>query len=194
MLKPALYNAMRLGAVVVPLAIVGVLGYDVGRTQATRLYQAQLASQQASHAKALQGLADSRANDLAQALAETQQLNAQAQQLGWALIQARARLADTQSQLKQRIPDAIRRDGQHWTGLGPDGLRVYRAALGYPARDPGVPASDAGDVGAAGAATGADAGLPPADLLEHAADYGQWCQRLDAQLSAFIRLHQEAQP
>lgn len=110
-------------------AVSGVLlaGYGLGSWQTGLTYEVKLATQHASHAQDLQHVAESKANELGHALTEQQRLTDQAHQLGWELIQTRARLADTQSQLKQRIPDAIRTDGQHWTGLGPDGLRVYRA-------------------------------------------------------------------
>lgn len=194
MYKTALYNALRIGAVLVPVAVVGYLGYDLGRSTASQAYQTELARQAQTHATAMQKLADDKAAELGLALSEQQRLTEQANQVGWALIQTRAQLANTQSQLKKRIADATRTDGMRFTGLGADSLHVYRAALGYPERDLGVPAADTKHAGETAAAAGTDRGLPPEDLLEHATDYGQWCQQLDAQLSAYIRLHAEATP
>ncbi|MCG8993232.1 hypothetical protein LH427_09630 [Laribacter hongkongensis] len=194
MYKTALYNALRIGAVLVPVAVVGYLGYELGHSTASQAYQTELARQAKIHATSMQKLADDKAAELGLALAEQQRLIEQANQVGWALIQTRAQLADTQSQLKKRIADATRTDGMRFTGLGADSLRVYRAALGYPERDPGVPPADTPDAGAANNAATPGGGLPPEDLLAHAADYGQWCQQQSAQLSAYLRLHQEAQP
>ena len=191
-LKPTpLSLALRVGALLLPLAVAGWFGFDAGRRHAASDWQTRLASLDASHARALQTMADARAAELGAALIEQQRLDALAQQTGRELIATRARLADSRRELTRRIDDATRHDGDRFTGLGPDSLRVYRAARGYPERDPAVPAADAGHAAQAGAATGADTGLPAADLLEHAADYGQWCRQLDAQLSAFLRLHGE---
>ena len=186
-----LATAGRVLAIVVPLALAGTLGYRLGSSQTAKTYTAQLAEQTAHYDRERQAAADARAAELGAALTEQQRLNDQAHQVGYALIEARAELANARSQLTRRIDNATRSDGDRFTGLGPDSLRVYRTALGYPERDPDLPATDAGHAAQAGAATGADTGLPAADLLEHAADYGQWCRQLDAQLSAFLRLHGE---
>ncbi|WP_029770539.1 hypothetical protein [Pseudogulbenkiania sp. MAI-1] len=168
-----------------------VAGYGFGSSHTASVYKAHLATQAENHARDLNAVSDAKAAELAGALVEQQKLADQAHKLGWELIQTRARLADTQSQLKQRIPDAIRTDGPHWTGLGPDSLRLYQSALGYTPSDPGVPAADAGNADQAGQAAGTDEGLPPEDLLAHSADYGEWCQRLDAQLDTLINLHRK---
>ncbi len=192
MYRTALYNALRIGAVLVPVAVVSYLGYDLGRSTTTQAYQGELAKQAQTHATAMQKLADDKVAELGLALAEQQRLTDQANQVGWALIQTRAKLAETQSQLKKRIADATRTDGMHFTGLGADSLRLYRAALGYPERDPGVSAANARDAGAAGDAAASGGGLPPEDLLAHATDYGRWCQQLDAQLNGYLQLHAAA--
>lgn len=179
-------------AITAAVALIWGGGCLSGHKVASRAAAAELQSVQLAHADERTRSVEAKARELAAALAEQQRLAAQAHQVGWELLQTRARLADTQSQLKQRIADATRNDGVHFTGLGPDSLRVYRTALGYSERDPGVPATDAGDVDQTGQASDSDEGLPPADLLDHAADYGQWCQQLDAQLSAYIRLHTPA--
>lgn len=181
-------------AITVASALIWGGGYLSGHKVASQAGTAKLQSMQLAHAEDLKIIADAKAAELGAALVEQKKLADQAHQVGWQLLQTRARLADTQSQLKQRIADATRSDGVRFTGLGPDSLRVYRSALGYPERDPGVPEADAGNVDQAGQTDGTDEGLPPADLLDHAADYGQWCQQLDAQLSAYIRLHTEATP
>ncbi|MCW3479720.1 hypothetical protein OL229_09115 [Neisseriaceae bacterium JH1-16] len=178
-------------AITAAVALVWVGGYQHGHKAASQAAAVELQAVQLAHANERAEAAEKAGSDLAAALAEQQTLSDQAQQIGWELIQARAELANTQRQLKQRIADATRQDGPGFTGLGPDSLRLYRAALGYPERDPGVPATDAGNAADAGQAGTAESGLPPDDLLAHAGDYGQWCQQLEAGLSAFIRLHQE---
>ncbi|WP_051528692.1 hypothetical protein [Microvirgula aerodenitrificans] len=183
-----LATAGRVLAIVVPLALAGTLGYRLGSSQTAKNYTAQLAEQTAHYDRERQAVADARATELGAALTEQQRLNDQAHQVGYALIEARAELANARSQLTRRIDNATRSDGDRFTGLGPDSLRVYRAALGYPERDPDLPATDAGHTAQAGSATGPDAGLSPGDLIAHAADYGQWCQQLDVQLTAVARL------
>ncbi|MGL9772870.1 MAG: hypothetical protein ACR5LG_00150 [Sodalis sp. (in: enterobacteria)] len=42
-------------------------------------------------------------------------------------------------QLHRSIAYAVAHDGAAYTGLGPDGLQRYRAALGYPADDNTLP-------------------------------------------------------
>ncbi|KZE34166.1 hypothetical protein [Crenobacter luteus] len=181
---------------VAALAGAALYGADqFGYRRAANLYAGKLATAEAGHARQLLRLAEQRLTEQAAAEAAYRRLNEQAHQVGWALLQTRRQLEVTQRQLKQRIPDATRTDGPRFTGLGPDSLRLYRQFLGYPASgEADLPAADAGHAGEAAAAAGTEAGLSPADLLEHAADYGQWCQQLDAQLSAYLRLHAATEP
>lgn len=184
----------RIGRTVLPLAVVGYLGYDLGQTRASGEYQVKLASLQASHAESTALHAQQTAANLAAADTRYRELNRLAHQVGVELLQTRGQLAIAQRQLQKRIPHATQSDGSRFTGLGPDSLQLYRAALGYTDADfaSDLPAADAGAAAAASQAAAAAPGLPPADLLSHAADYGQWCQQLAAQVQAFIRLHKEA--
>ncbi|MGL9774697.1 MAG: hypothetical protein ACR5LG_14135 [Sodalis sp. (in: enterobacteria)] len=76
-------------------------------------------------------------------------------------------------------------DGAAYTGLGPDGLQRYRAALGYPADDNTALSTPAGQPAAVAAhATAPVKGLGPEALLHHASDYGAGCLTLRAQLQA----------
>ncbi|MDF0606646.1 hypothetical protein HZU77_013430 [Neisseriaceae bacterium TC5R-5] len=186
------FSALKIGAFV--LLVLGAIwaSYQWGERDTSRAYQTQLAQQSASHQAVLRNQAEAQASTLQQAAAEQQQLNEQAQQIGWQLIQARAELVNVKTQLKQRIGNVTLTDGKLFTGLGPDSLQLYRTALGYTDTLAGLPAANARHAEQTGQATATDSGLPPADLLAHAADYGQWCQELDARLSAFITLHQEA--
>lgn len=178
------------------LAGVALYGADqFGYQRAANVYTAQLSTADADHTRQLLRLTEQRLTEQTVAQEAYQRLNEQAHQVGWELLQTKQQLEVTQRQLKQRIPDATRTDGPRFTGLGPDSLRLYRQLLGYSASgEADLPAADAGNVGEAAAAAGTEAGLSPADLLDHAADYGQWCQQLDAQLSAYIRLHSATEP
>ncbi|EFX2000397.1 TPA: hypothetical protein ACIUWU_001652 [Shigella sonnei] len=88
--------------------------------------------------------------------------------------------------LKWRLNDALNQDGAAFTGIGPDGLRLYRDALGYTTTPPGagqrLPAATGVDVANPPHASTARAGLSPSGLITHAAEYGAWCQQLREQL------------
>ncbi|AXE34025.1 hypothetical protein [Chromobacterium phragmitis] len=187
--NPLLLNVLRVALCGVTLGVAGFVGYGSGQGQATRVYEAKMAKQEAAHAAELLLKAEKQSQALAAANAEQARLNDLAHQVGWQLLQTQGQLARSQAQLRERIADATRNDGQAWTGLGPDSLRLYRAAFGYSERDPGLPAADAGNAGDASQTGTAERGLPPADLLNHAADYGRWCQELETRLDSFIRLH-----
>lgn len=47
------------------------------------------------------------------------------------LIQARNDILRQAEQLERSIPDAINSDGASYSGLGPDGLQLYKRAFGY---------------------------------------------------------------
>ncbi|MCQ4142823.1 hypothetical protein [Vogesella sp. AC12] len=178
-------------------ALIGAAGYAVdqfGYQRAANLYAGKLATADATHSRALLRLTEQRLAEQATAQAEYQRLNQLAHQVGVELLQSRAELATTQRQLKQRIPHVTHSDGPRFTGLGPDSLRLYRQFLGYSAADlaADLPPADTGNAGEATAPASAAAGLPPDDLLKHAADYGAWCQQLDQQLNSYISLHQQA--
>ncbi|WP_036769198.1 hypothetical protein [Photorhabdus australis] len=53
------------------------------------------------------------------------------------LYAAITRLSQTTQRIEQSIPEALRRDGSAYTGIGPNGLRLYQAALGYRHAAPG---------------------------------------------------------
>ena len=150
----------------------------------------------ADYEKQLGKFKDQWAAELATALRDKQTLEQQANQVGAALLETRAQLARTQQQLKQEIPHVVQADGPRWTGIGPASLRLYSKNLGYPVASggPGLPATSAGDAAKADQAGSAGVGLSPTDLLTHSADYGQWCQKLEQQLDAFITLHTKDAP
>lgn len=162
--------------------------FTAGYRWAERDYLADIARQQAAHAEQQRQQADAQAEALASALREQQQLREQAYQVGVALLQARADLARSQAQLSRRISHVVQQDGERFTGLGPDSLRLYRAALGYASADEYLPAADPGTAVQADQTAAPAGGLPPLALLYHAADYGQWCQQLEQQLDAWQAL------
>jgi len=162
--------------------------FTAGYRWAERGYLADIAQQQAAHAAQQRQQAEAQAEALASALRDKQQLAEQAYQVGVALLQARAELAHSQAQLSRRITHVVQQDGERFTGLGPDSLRLYRAALGYTSDDEYLPAADARAAVQADQTAAAAGGLPPIALLYHAADYGQWCQQLEQQLDAWLAL------
>ncbi|MXR36725.1 hypothetical protein [Craterilacuibacter sinensis] len=191
MLNPTrlmLANALKIGRWIIPLAFTAYFGFEAGVLVSDRAHQAQILALTQTHDKALLAAQTDRSAELATAVAEQQRLNDAAHQVGWALIQTRARLAHTQQQLQTRIDDATKSDGAAFTGIGPDGLRLYRAALGYPENDPALPTPGAGAAGQAASAADAGAGLPPEDLIAHAADYGRWCRELDSLVDQYRTL------
>ncbi|MTD33967.1 DUF7940 domain-containing protein [Paludibacterium denitrificans] len=135
-----------------PLAIVTVLAgvgygiYHTGYQAAAHDWQAKLDKQKADYESTLRQKAEAKSRELAKAASDTQKYAQLAHQLGVTLLATESQLKAKQQQLKQRIPDAIRMDGQHWTGLGPVSLRLYQAELGYgTAGDPGLPETQPGD-------------------------------------------------
>lgn len=176
-------------AIAAAIALVWGTGFYSGQKVASTAAASKLQAVQLSHEQERSRAADAKAGELATALAGQQKLAEQANKLGWELLQTRSQLATTQTQLKQRIADATQSDGDRFTGLGPGGLRLYSSALGYPERNPGLPAANAGDAANPGQTGAAGAGLQPADLIAHAADYGAWCQQLEAQLGTLAHLH-----
>lgn len=172
-----------LGAVTLTASV-----FTAGYRWAERGYLADIARQQAAHAAQQRQQAEAQAEALASALRDKQQLAEQAYQVGVALLQARAALAGSQAQLSRRIAHVVQQDGERFTGLGPDSLRLYRAALGYASADEHLPATDAGAAVQTDQTAATAGGLPPLALLYHAADYGQWCQQLEQQLDGWRAL------
>ncbi|SQI34958.1 Uncharacterised protein [Leminorella richardii] len=63
-------------------------------------------------------------------------------------------------QHERSVSYAVTHDGQAFTGLGPDGLRLYRAALGYSAKEGGkiLPSDTGGTVASSTETRAADVG------------------------------------
>ncbi|AXE33106.1 hypothetical protein [Chromobacterium phragmitis] len=191
-INPLASLAIKSALYLLPLLGVGYAGYHTGQSLADQGHQVAMAALQAQHAAELKQRAEDNAHILTATSAEQKRLADLAHQVGWQLLQTRGELARSQAQLKERIADATRNDGAAFTGLGPDSLRLYRAALGYAESDSGVPSAHAGDAAKTDAPRATREGLPPADLLNHAADYGRWCQELETRLDSYIQLYQGA--
>lgn len=180
-----------------PLLIAALAGYGLyaaeqfGYQRAATKLGKDMATLEAGYNRQLLGMANTRLQEQAAAHDAYQQQVARGNAITTRLLQTQQQLDAAQRQLKQRIPNVTLTDGPRFTGLGPDSLRLYRQLLGYPASgEADLPAAHAGNADQASQAAGTAAGLPPADLLAHAGDYGKWCQQLDERLSAFITLHQ----
>ncbi|MEC5319293.1 hypothetical protein VSX61_10120 [Brenneria populi subsp. brevivirga] len=127
--------------------------------------------------------AEQQVTDLQKARAQEAAERARADKLAAALLKAKTELAQAKQKLKKDIPDAVTKDGAAFTGIGPDGLRLYKISLGYPADSlPGT-----GEAPGRAAVYPADAiraggGLSPAGLITHSADYGEWCLTIKGKL------------
>ncbi|MBN3174843.1 hypothetical protein H4F69_14945 [Pectobacterium brasiliense] len=110
---------------------------------------------------------------LQKAIADADAQRKRADQLAAELLQTKAELGKTKTQLKRKIPDVVKTDGANFTGIGPDSLRLYRAGLGYLADD--LPQTSGGAAVYPADAARSRGGLSPAGLLDHSADYGEWC-------------------
>ncbi|OWY38036.1 hypothetical protein CEK28_13990 [Xenophilus sp. AP218F] len=179
--------ALRLGLWLVPALVSAPLAYWQGERRATERCQTRLAQQQDSQRRQETQRAQETARRWQAALRQEQTLRRQLEQREGALLRQQRQLADRQQQLRQRMDHALQQDSRAFTGLGPDSLRLYRQFLGYPAD--ALPASQPLSAGNAGQAPSPATGLPPADLLAHAADYGAWCQQLEQRLSALFALY-----
>ncbi len=175
-------------------AIGGVLykvdqhGYAAGEAAAYATEAKSRASLVKGYEDRIQALLAEKIADRDAALRDQQAVLDQANRVGTALLEERAKLTAMQKTLRKEIPHVAQTDGARWTGLGPASLRLYAAYLGYSGYS-GLPATHPGDAAKADQATGTDSGIPPADLLAHAADYGEWCQKLESQVDAFITLY-----
>ncbi|MFT4465400.1 MAG: hypothetical protein ACMX3H_12780 [Sodalis sp. (in: enterobacteria)] len=171
--------------VVLVAALAGGAGYWRGAQQARLVAQATLATRQAECEARQRQQAQATQQALESALARQQQLQGANDRLSTQLETTQHALTLKTQQLHRSIAHAVAHDGAAYTGLGPDGLQRYRAALGYPTDDNASLSAPAGQpVGAATHAAAPVKGLGPEALLHHASDYGAWCLTLQAQLQA----------
>lgn len=188
---PALLAVLLLSAVVA--LVSGLIAWNTGwRSGAGELADVRrdnrsLSMQVTNNEKEARVRAEQNARQLADALAQQRREYQRAETLSAELRQVRQQLDTERKQHKQEINDAVKNDSSAYTGIGPDSLRTWRASLGYPPDSRYLP-DDTGTAAANPAKTGGTrAGLPPADLLSHGADYGAWCLTLESQLIAIGR-------
>jgi hypothetical protein len=81
--------------------------------------------------------AEATAAAFASQLARQQQTQLKLDQVAAELHTKTEALRQSQQNTEKRIPDAMVRDGNQFTGLGPDGLRLYVEAFGYPTHGSG---------------------------------------------------------
>ena len=160
-----------------------------GFALAALIYGKQLSNERLAFSEAKTAWSEEKtraANDASAALAAALARLKVAQQLGDKLsaeLQAEIdKLYSDNQRLKRQINDATQQDGATYTGLGPNSLCVYQSALGYPDCDQRVQPTASGTVPTASETQPTHSGLPPEDILAHAADYGKWCQQLETQL------------
>ncbi|AKE61142.1 hypothetical protein F384_22535 [Citrobacter amalonaticus Y19] len=98
--------------------------------------------------------------------------------------------------LNRRLSDALKNDGPGYTGIGPDGLQLFREALGYPATG-GITAGQhlsetSGSAAAYPGTTGrTGGGLSAGGIITFSTEYGQWCQLLEDRLQAINEYYRE---
>ncbi|WP_338630001.1 hypothetical protein QJR53_03805 [Yersinia enterocolitica] len=160
-----------------------------GFALAALIYGKQLSNERLAFSEAKTAWSEEKtraANDASAALTAALERQKTAQQLGDKLsaeLQAKIdTLYSDNQRLKRQINDATQKDGATYTGLGPNSLCVYQSALGYADCDQRVQPTASGSVPTARETQPANSGLPPEDILAHAADYGKWCQQLETQL------------
>ncbi|MFJ5428561.1 hypothetical protein ACIPUP_05305 [Pectobacterium actinidiae] len=133
--------------------------------------------------------AEQHAAALQKAIADADAQRKRADQLAVDLLQTKAELSKTKTQLKRKIPDVVKTDGATFTGIGPDSLRLYRASLGYPADD--LPEASGGVAVYPADARSSSGGLSPAGILSHSADYGEWCLILRENMTKLNQFYTE---
>ena len=173
---------LKLGGWLLPPLLAAGLAYPLGLRHGAEGWRARLAEQRAAD-QGRQAAEAERAQRQLQAALQQQQ------RLSELLGRQEARLLSQQQDLQQRLQDqkqrieyVVQQDGGRYGGLGPDSLRLYRQVLGYSAAS--MSATDSVSIANPNQAAAAGAGLPAADLLAHAADYGAWCQQLEQRLTA----------
>lgn len=141
----------------------------------------QLETDKAELNNTLRSQAEQHALAMADALRELQAAQRLGDKLSQELQQTQSHLQVTKDKLKKAIDDAVKRD-VGFTGIGPNGLCLYNAALGYADCGQQLPKATGGLAGHPTEAAGSAGGLSPGGLLQHSADYGAWCQTLETQL------------
>lgn len=183
-----------LGLVAITTLAAGAGGYGLGHRSAQAKGETALANLKRDHALLM-------ATAAGQALDKERELTATANQLGFQLLQERARYAEDTDQLKRSI---ARVTSQYRPAPGAPlqpvpqcvfthgFVGVYNGAIGAALVPPTIPAAGAAD--AADPAEALDAGVQQADILEHITDYGQRCRDIESQLNRLLDWHEGSKP
>lgn len=131
------------------------------------------------------------AADLKEALRQRDEQQARADELTEQLAKSASESQRRISDIKRRLNDALKRDGSAYTGLGPDGLQLWREALGWSVSNTsdapaghGVPEASGSAAHDTGDARSARGGLSASGIITGSAAYGQWCLSLRDRLQA----------
>ncbi|WP_140918348.1 hypothetical protein [Limnobaculum xujianqingii] len=169
-------------------------GVAAGTWFTEKAYQADISeltlahtTDQANWEKERTAVAQAQNRALTEAVEKQRRATAESQRVTGELETVKQQLQTTKQELQRSINNATQKDGHGYTGLGANGLRLYRAALGYATDNQCLPTHPSGTDTDASQTGCAEAGLSPDDLLAHAADYGEYCNKLEEQLNAIGR-------
>ena len=129
------YNLFKRLLPILALLALAAMSYRAGYQNRDTKAVAEAAKVEAEHKEAQLKAEQAYSAQVAAVAAEKQRWFDYAQEQAVNLADANRRLARQTVLIKQEIPHAIRDNnaGGCHSGLGADGLRLYRQALGYPA-------------------------------------------------------------
>lgn len=196
LLAPLASFALRAVLPFLVLFAAYALGYLSGKSTEHTHSLAALAAQSAQHES--QRLRDTAAALSAQA-ALTQHADQLSSQLADKSTQRRLRTRTLSQEISHAVlsprPPSLSPCPADLLCLDDHELQLYRSALGYP--DPAdlpAPTGQSDPIAPHAPATGSGLRLSPADLLYHAADYGEWCAQRDDQARTLAALYAPALP
>lgn len=178
-----------LASILIALAVFGG-GYWAGYSRADSAREAEVATLTAGYAEAY-------AKAYKEALENLEEETQRANLLAVQLVGEKKRLVAQTQDITRRIRHAAQA-GAAGCRFGPDFVRLYNEALGYPGggalpEDASAAGADhaGGPAPAAGPGLLSDRPVTPEDLLAHARDYGAWARSMRAQLRALGELLKE---
>lgn len=162
-------------------------GYEETLRQQDKAFADERAQWQAQKTAA----ANQYAADLKEALRQRDAEQARADLLTAQLAKSTSDSERRINDIKRRLNDALKRDGSAYTGLGPDGLQLWREALGWSVGNTagitaghGVPETTGSAAPYTGDARATRGGLSASGIITGSAAYGQWCLSLRDRLQA----------
>lgn len=130
-IKAVWHAVWPLLAVIASIVLIYFSGYNYGRNKAAEAAAAEKAEIIAIYQGAALAAEIQYSEKLAAAAAEKQKWFDFAQAQSASLAAAYRELDAKSAQLQEQIPHAVKKDGNGFTGIGPDSLRRYNQALGY---------------------------------------------------------------